>query len=150
MPLGVIQITFYPVLITPALTIADGELTYRATRAGGPGGQHVNTSSTRVELWWDLAASPSLTEAQRDWLRAKLAARLDSLGRLRLVSAGSRSQLKNRRDVTERFRALLAQAMVVPKKRKKTRPPRAAKERRLTSKKKLSAKKQLRRRPAED
>jgi ribosome-associated protein len=138
------------VLITPALTIADGELVYRATRAGGPGGQHVNTSSTRVELWWDLAASPSLTESQRAWLRARLAGRLDTSGQLRLVSAGSRSQLQNRKEVAERFRALLAQAMVVPKKRKKTRPPRAARERRLSGKKKLSAKKQLRRRPAED
>lgn len=138
------------VRITAELSIPAGELTYHASRAGGPGGQHVNTSSTRIELWWDLAGSPSLTEDQRRWLSSRLAARLDSAGWLRLVSAGSRSQLQNRREVTARFQALLAQAMVVPKKRKKTRPSRAAKERRLSGKKKLSAKKELRRRPVDD
>jgi ribosome-associated protein len=138
------------VQISPELSIADSELSFRATRAGGPGGQHVNTSSTRVELWWDLAGSPSLSVDQRRWLTTRLAARLDSEGWLRLVSAGSRSQLQNRKDVIERFRAVLAQAMVVPRKRKKTRLPRAAKERRLAGKKRTSAKKELRRKPSTD
>lgn len=138
------------VQITPELSIPESELTYRATRGGGPGGQHVNTSSTRVELWWDLAGSPSLSEEQRGWLAHRLAARLDSSGWVRLVSAARRSQLQNRKEVTDRFQAMLAQAMVVPRKRKKTRPPRASRERRLASKKKTSAKKELRRRPAED
>jgi ribosome-associated protein len=136
--------------IDPSLTIPESELSYRATRAGGPGGQHVNTSSTRVELWWDLAGSRSLSEEQRTWLRKRLATRLDSSGQLRLVSAGSRSQLSNRKEVTRRFHELLKQAMVVPKKRKKTKPSRAVKERRLADKKKLSQKKDLRRRPAHD
>jgi ribosome-associated protein len=136
--------------IDPFLTIPESELSYRATRAGGPGGQHVNTSSTRVELWWDLAGSRSLSEEQRTWLRKRLATRLDSSGQLRLVSAGSRSQLSNRKEVTRRFHELLKQAMVVPKKRKKTKPSRAVKERRLADKKKLSQKKDLRRRPAHD
>ena len=134
-------------LIRPDLSIADSELSYHATRSGGPGGQHVNTSSTRIELWWNLAASPSLSDQQRAWLTERLAARLDSEGWIRLVSTGSRSQLQNRKEVTERFRTLLAQAAAVPKKRKKTRPSRAAKERRLANKKKESAKKELRRKP---
>lgn len=138
------------VRITPELSIAESELSYRATRAGGPGGQHVNTSSTRIELWWNLAESPSLSEQQRAWLAKRLAARLDSEGWLRLVATGSRSQLQNRKAVTERFETLLAQAIAVPKKRKKTRPSRAARERRLAGKKKLSAKKELRRKPIED
>jgi ribosome-associated protein len=138
------------VQITPGLAIPDSELTYRASRAGGPGGQHVNTSSTRIELWWDLAGSPALTDDQRAWLAGRLAARLDSEGRLRLVSAGRRSQLQNRKAVTERFRALLAQAMEVPRTRKKTRPPRAAKERRLADKKRAAARKELRRKPVEE
>ena len=137
-------------LITPELSIQDSELSYRASRAGGPGGQHVNTSSTRIELWWNPAASTSLTAPQRTWLTHRLAARLDSEGWLRLVSAGSRSQLQNRKDVTERFRILIAQASAVPKKRKKTRPSRAAKERRLADKKKTAAKKQQRRKPSEE
>ena len=137
-------------LINSELSIADSEVTYRATRGGGPGGQHVNTSATRVELWWDVAASPSLTEEQRSWLRSRLATRLDSSGRLRLVSTGQRSQLQNRKEVTELLRSLLARAMIVPKRRKKTRPPRAARERRLQEKKKQGAKKDWRRRPVEE
>jgi ribosome-associated protein len=139
-----------PVQITPELSIAESELSYRATRAGGPGGQHVNTSSTRVELWWNLATSPSLSQQQREWLSHRLAARVDAEGWIRLVSSGSRSQLQNRKEVTERFRTLLTQAIVVPKPRKKTRPTRAARERRLADKKKTSVKKQQRRKPAEE
>jgi ribosome-associated protein len=138
------------VLITPGLSIAESELSYHATRSGGPGGQHVNTSSTRVELWWNPATSASLSENQRALLIQRLAARLDSEGWIRLVSAGSRSQLQNRKEVTERLRRLLAQAMAVPRKRKKTRPPRAAKERRLATKKRTSAKKELRRKPTQE
>src|SRR4051812_6438624 len=89
--------------INPALSIPRSELTYRATRAGGPGGQHVNTSSTRVELWWDVDASPSLDEAQRARIREKLAKRIGEDGQLRLASAVSRSQHQNRIEVTERF-----------------------------------------------
>jgi len=120
--------------IDPTLRLPRAELEYRASRSGGPGGQHVNTSSTRIELWWDLAASPSLNEAQRARLLAKLATRLDTAGRLRLVSSGSRSQAQNKDEVTERFAALVAQALVVPKPRRRTRPTRASKEKRLQGK----------------
>jgi ribosome-associated protein len=65
------------VLITPGLSIAESELSYHATWSGGPGGQHVNTSSTRVELWWNPATSASLSENQRALLIQRLAARLD-------------------------------------------------------------------------
>jgi ribosome-associated protein len=134
-------------LISPDLSILDDELIYRATRSGGPGGQHVNTSATRIELTWDVSASPSLREEQRELLLRKLATRLNASGQVRLVSSGSRSQLQNRREVTERLRTLVSAALVVPRKRKKTRPSRAAKERRLETKKKRAAKKQLRRKP---
>lgn len=134
-------------IITPALSIADNELIYQASRSGGPGGQHVNTSSTRIELWWDVATSPSLNDDQRRRLLTKLSTRLDSAGRLRIVSSGSRSQLQNRRDVAERFQELVSSALIVPKKRKKTRPSRAAKERRLTTKKRQGEKKAMRRKP---
>src|SRR6478672_9598591 len=93
--------------VTPQLRISSVELDYRASRSGGPGGQHVNTSSTRVELWWDVAASPALSEPQRQRLLSRLANRLDGSGRLRLVSSGSRSQLRNREEVTERLRELV-------------------------------------------
>ena len=136
--------------ITPELSIPLAELEYQASRSGGPGGQHVNTSSTRIEVWWDIAASPSLTEEQRARLLHRLAARLDSSGRLRLVSSGSRSQLRNREEVTERLRAVLAAALAVRKQRKTTKPSRAAKAARLDAKRRRGLIKQRRRGPSSD
>ena len=138
------------VRITDRLSVPVTELDYRASRSGGPGGQHVNTSSTRVELWWDVTGSPSLTPEERDRLLRRLASRLDTSGRLRVVSSGTRSQLRNREQATERFAALVAAALVVPKRRKKTRPSPAAKERRLQEKKQRSRKKAERRRRPDD
>jgi ribosome-associated protein len=137
-------------IVSPALSLPLAELEYRASRSGGPGGQHVNTSSTRVEVWWDVAGSSALTEEQRARLLARLATRLDSAGRLRLVSSGSRSQLRNREEVTERLRDLVAAALRVPKARKRTRPSRAAKAARLEAKRRRSAVKRERRPPGTD
>lgn len=140
MPDGVLE-------ISPDLNIPLAELDYQASRSGGPGGQHVNTSSTRIEVWWDVARSPTLTEAQRAQLLDRLRSRLDSSGRLRLVSSGSRSQLRNREDVTERLRSVIAGALAVRKKRKPTKPTRAAKAARLDAKRRRAVVKQDRRRP---
>ena|SRR6266536_653385 len=137
-------------VVSPALRLPRAELEYRASRSGGPGGQHVNTSSTRVEVWWDVAGSAALTEEQRARLLAQLATRLDSAGRLRLVSSGSRSQLRNREEVTERLRDLVAAALRVPKPRKRTGPSRAAKAARLEAKRRRAAVKRERRRPGAD
>ena len=126
------------VVVNPELTIPRSELTYRATRAGGPGGQHVNTSSTKVELSWDVANSQSLTDDQRRRITEKLATRIAEDGVLRLTSAGSRSQHQNKEDVTERFGRMIEQALRIPKPRRKTKPSRASKEARLKSKKKRS------------
>jgi ribosome-associated protein len=136
--------------IAPALSLPLDELEYRASRSGGPGGQHVNTSSTRVEVWWDVAGSPSLSDEQRARLLARMSSRLDTAGRLRLVSSGSRSQLRNREEVTERLREVVAAALVVPKVRKRTKPSRAAKAARLEAKRRRSAAKRERRRPGLD
>jgi ribosome-associated protein len=133
--------------VSPDLRVPLAELEFRASRSGGPGGQHVNTSSTRVEVTWDVAGSPALSDEQRQRLLARLASRLDGTGRLRLVSSSTRSQLRNREDVTERLREVVAQALVVPKTRKRTRPPRAAKAARLESKRRRSATKRDRRPP---
>ncbi|MFL5496837.1 MAG: alternative ribosome rescue aminoacyl-tRNA hydrolase ArfB [Gemmatimonadales bacterium] len=134
-------------VVSPALRLPLAELEYRASRSGGPGGQHVNTSSTRIEVWWDVAGSSALTEEQRARLLTRLATRLDSAGRLRLVSSGSRSQLRNREEVTERLRDLVAAALQVPKARKRTRPSRAAKAARLEAKRRRAATKRERRPP---
>ena len=135
--------------ITPELWLPISELEYRASRSGGPGGQHVNTSSTRIEVWWDVAGSPSLSPEQRARLLERLAARLDSTGRLRLVSSGTRSQLRNREDVTERLRSVVAAALAIRKKRKPTKPSRAAKAARLEAKRQRAATKRQRRPPGE-
>ncbi len=134
-------------VISPDLRIPVSELQYRASRSGGPGGQHVNTSSTRVEVTWNVAASPSLTPEQRTRLLQQLASRLDTGGQLRLVSSGTRSQLRNKEDVTERLRSTLAAALVIRKKRKPTKPSRAAKAARLEAKRKRAATKRQRRVP---
>jgi ribosome-associated protein len=136
--------------IAPDLQLPVSELEFRASRSGGPGGQHVNTSSTRVEVWWDVAASPSLSEAQRLRLLSRLASRLDGAGRLRLVSSASRSQLRNREDATERLCEVVARALAVPKPRKRTKPSRAAKAARVDAKRRRSAVKRDRRRPGQD
>ena len=122
------------VLAGKTLRIPRSELSYHATRSGGPGGQHVNTSSTRVELWWSLEQSTAPSEAQRALLRERLATRLDADGWLRLVESGSRSQLRNREAVTERFSALLAHALRPKKPRRPTRVPASEKRRRLERK----------------
>jgi ribosome-associated protein len=137
-------------VVTPELSIQRSELTYRATRAGGPGGQHVNTSSTRIELLWHPERSPSLSSEQRQRLRDKLASRIDSEGNVRVVASAFRSQTRNREDAAERLVGLLRRALAVPKKRRKTRPSRAAVEARLQSKRHTSEKKRHRRVLGED
>lgn len=130
--------------INQRLEIPASELTFRATRSGGPGGQHANTSATRVELTWNVRTSPSLSDRRRELLLARLASRLDADGTLRLVSDTHRSQHQNRKDVTQRFADLLADALRPRKTRRKTRPTRASKERRLKAKKQRGEKKRLR------
>lgn len=131
--------------VTPALSIPKSELEFRATRAGGPGGQHVNTSSTRIELLWDLSASQSLSPEQVDRIRRKLASRLDAEGRVRVVASDRRSQQQNRIAAEERLASLVRNALQVPKKRRATKPSAASKERRLAEKKHHSEKKRERR-----
>ncbi len=115
-------------------TIPLEELSFRATRSGGPGGQHVNTSATRVEVRWNVTESPSLSDEQRRRLLERLGSRIDARGYLRVVAAERRSQLRNRQAAVERLSSLVSDALKQPRKRRKTRPPRAATERRLDEK----------------
>jgi ribosome-associated protein len=126
------------VVIDERLVIPRSELEFRATRGGGPGGQHVNTSSTRIELWWDVASSPSLHEEQRRRVMERLSSKLDGSGRLRIVASEFRSQLQNRAAAEERFVKVVRRALAVAKPRRRTRPSRAAREARLQSKKRRS------------
>ena len=131
--------------VNAEVSIPRHELTFRASRAGGPGGQHVNTSSTRVEILWNVDRSRALTAEQRSRLRGKLVGRIDSQGNVRVVASASRSQTRNREDAEERLAAMIRRALVLDKPRKKTRPHRGAVEARLFSKKLKSQKKQHRR-----
>jgi ribosome-associated protein len=128
----------------PRLQIPRAEVSFRATRAGGPGGQHVNTSSTRVELWWNFGTSTAPTAEQQALLAERLGHRIDQEGWLRVVESGSRSQLRNKEAVTERFLALIAQALRPPKPRKATKVSRAQKARRLETKRQRANVKKLR------
>ncbi len=131
------------------VAIPENELRVRATRAGGPGGQHVNKTATRVELLWNVAASPSLTDEQRNRVLTRLATRLDSEGVLRVVASDSRSQLRNRETAMVRLHELVNQALAPVKKRVPTKRPKRAVESRLNDKRKQSEKKK-RRKPVTD
>lgn len=132
-------------VVSPGLTIPRAELSMRASRAGGPGGQHVNTSSTRVEVRWNVRASSALDDAQRALLLERLAGRVDADGSLRVVAADSRSQRQNRDAAEARLADVVRRALVVPKSRRPTRPSKAVKRRRLEAKKKQGEKKRERR-----
>jgi ribosome-associated protein len=132
------------------LRLPRAELVFRATRAGGPGGQNVNKVASRVELLWDFRASVVPSAEEKERLAAKLAARLDAEGRLRVVAAEHRSQLRNREAAEARLAEVVAAALRIPKKRKPTRPTKASRERRLEVKRRAAARKRERRRPTED
>jgi len=131
--------------ITNTVSISMSELRFRFARSSGPGGQHVNRSATQVELLFDVANSPSLNEMQRQRVLRKLRSRIDKEGTLHLVSQETRSQLRNREEVVERFQELMREALHVPKRRWPTRPTRAARERRLEEKRRRSEAKRSRR-----
>ena len=131
--------------LSATLAIPRAELVYRASRAGGAGGQHVNTSSTRIELLWNVRDTQVLDDAQRARVTGKLASRLDGDGWLRGVSSARRSQLQNREAAEDRLVALITAALVVPRKRKATKPTRGSKETRLAEKKKRGDTKRQRR-----
>ena len=132
------------IYINDQLSIPLAELRFRFTSSSGPGGQHASRSATRVELFFDVAASPSLSDVQRERVTAALKTHIDGEGMLRLVSQASRSQVQNRQEVTARFQALMAQALRPRKRRRPTRMPRAERERRLAEKRRQSEKKQWR------
>ena len=133
------------VRVNESVVIPRDELVVRATRSGGAGGQHVNTSSTRIEIVWNVQASRALTDEQRERVVQKLSSRLDGDRNVRVVASDRRSQRQNRESAEARLAELVRQALVVPKKRRPTKPSRAAKQARLESKRKLSEKKRERR-----
>ncbi len=128
--------------IDESLTIPASEIAFEASRSGGPGGQHVNKTSTKVTLVFDLDASNALTDEQKDRLREKLASKLSGEGVLRVSSQRTRSQLANRDDAMNKLAEVLRNALRESKPRRKTRPSRGAKKKRLEDKRKKSEIKQ--------
>ncbi|MHB9132598.1 MAG: alternative ribosome rescue aminoacyl-tRNA hydrolase ArfB [Armatimonadota bacterium] len=131
--------------ITPTLALPRTEVQFRTSRSSGPGGQHVNKVETRVELLFDVANSPSLTDEQKMRIYDALSTRIDDSGVLHVTSERYRSQFKNREDAVERFAALLEHALRPRKSRQPTRVPRRAREARLQDKRQRSEIKQRRR-----
>jgi ribosome-associated protein len=130
--------------VTETVVIPRSELNVRATRSGGPGGQHVNTSSTRIEITWDVTRTHALTEDERARVVARLGARVSDEGTVRVVASDSRSQRQNREHAEARLGLLLRRALAVPKARKRTRAPRGAVEARLEGKRRQGERKRRR------
>jgi ribosome-associated protein len=130
--------------VTPTCRIPTGEVVVHVSRSGGPGGQHANTSDTRVEVRFDVARSPSLGPRQR----ARLLERLGPV--VRAVASDSRSQARNRELALERLRTKLAAGLHVERPRRATRPSRAARAARVDAKKRRSDVKRRRARPSPD
>lgn len=131
--------------VNESLSIPRSELDVRVSRSSGAGGQHVNKTSSRVEIFWNVLGSRALNEEQRDRLREKLASRMTSDGSVRVVASDMRSQSRNRELAEERLAELVRRALIVPRKRRATKPTKASKEARLESKKRHSTKKAERR-----
>lgn len=132
-------------VITSRVLLPESELTVRAVRSSGPGGQNVNRVSTKVELTFDLPGSSALDAAVKARLAALAKHRLDAEGRLVVTSQLTRSQVQNLEDARQKLAALVRAALAVPKRRRPTRPSRGAKERRLSDKRREGDKKRERR-----
>jgi len=133
--------------VSRTLSIPAVELEWRFSRASGPGGQHVNTSSTRVELSWNIAASHVLSPGQRERLLERLSSRLTD-GSITVSAAEQRSQLLNRRSAQEKLGQIIAAALAPdPPKRRATKPTKGSQRRRLEAKIQRSQTKAQRRRP---
>jgi ribosome-associated protein len=123
------------------------ELSFKAVRSSGAGGQHVNKTSSKVELIYNLNESDVFDEDQKALLLSNLKSRLTKDNVLILQCDESRSQHKNKALVIERFLELIHLALIVPKKRKKTYVPKAVKQKRLETKKQIAEKKTNRKPP---
>lgn len=130
--------------VNGSLSIPRDELDVRVSRASGAGGQHVNKTSSRVEIFWNVLSSRALSDEQRSRVREKLTSRLTTDGSIRVVASDMRSQTRNRELAEERLAELIARSLIVPKKRRPTKPTKASREARLDTKKKHSSKKRER------
>jgi ribosome-associated protein len=135
--------------VTERLTIPGRELRESFARSGGPGGQHVNKTETKVVLRWAPGTSEVLSDEDRRWIAGRLARKVTGDGDLVVTSDRTRDQTRNREDARRKLAALVRRALERPRPRKKTRPSRGARERRLGEKKRRGRIKEQRRGPAD-
>ena len=131
-------------VVTRDVAIPLREIVIRTSRSSGPGGQHANVTASRVEAIFDVATSPSLTEAQRQRVMARCGPVI------RAVAQDARSQARNRELALERLRARLSHALRVQRTRRPTRPSAGAMARQMEAKRRRSQRKRERRRPPDD
>lgn len=123
------------------------EFRFQTSRSSGPGGQHVNKTESRVELFFNIDASTLLADEEKERLQRKLKKRINADGELIITSESTRSQIRNKEDCIKKFYELIEKALTVEKKRIATRPSIAARKKRLETKRLQSEKKQLRKKP---
>lgn len=133
--------------INRKVTVPEHELEFLASRSGGPGGQGVNTTSSKIELRWNVDESQVLADWQRDLLHERLGNRITDDGVLIIQASEERSQHRNREAARSRLQALVKEAITPRKRRRKTKPSRAAKRRRLEDKRHRGRIKDLRKPP---
>lgn len=127
--------------VNESVAIPLSELDVRVSRSSGAGGQHVNKTSSRVEIFWNIPSSRALSDDERARLMAKLGSKLTTEGSIRVVASDMRSQSRNRELAEERLAELVRRALIVPRKRRPTKPTMASKEARLDEKKRRASKK---------
>jgi ribosome-associated protein len=120
------------------------EFEFITSRSGGPGGQNVNKVSSKVMLCFDIQKSALLSDSEKELIQNKLANKINTAGKLQIVSQKERTQLGNKELCIEKFYTLIEKALTIPKRRRKTRPSKTAVEKRLDLKRKLSEQKQNR------
>lgn len=136
--------------VRAGVTIPGAELREAASRSGGPGGQHVNKTSTRVTLRWNARESRALSDTRRRRLLRRLATRLTRSGDLVVHASRHRSRARNRELARERLAELVRDAIAAPKRRVATKPSKASKSRRVETKRARSSVKRTRQRPTRD
>ena len=137
-------------VVNESVAIPRSELDVRVSRSSGAGGQHVNKTSSRVEIFWSIATSKAVSDEERARLLDKLKSRLTTDGSIRVVASDMRSQSRNREIAEERLAEIVRRALLIPKKRRPTKPTKASREARLDEKKRQATKKRDRRQKSFD
>lgn len=125
-------------IVNSRVTIPAGELEITASRSSGPGGQHVNTTDSRIQVRWNISTTTAVGEVRRERLLKTLHSRLTTAGELILACESHRSQRRNRQEVLQRLAVMVRTALVPPRPRKKTKPSAASKKRRLEAKRRVA------------